>query len=156
MNLLELKIWKPLSEEIMNLSPTPFVMVTSYTENTRSINIVKFTPIVIVNSFTKHTRSRIIEATFRGNHKNIVYPSRIGIQNILCTKMWRPIIVLFLHKHCQIIHVGPTQGVHYQRAPCYLLFSFKHKMCTIYCILYFESFLLFDKYCVLYNVYRMK
>ena len=57
LNILGPEIWKPLLEEIIKLQFTPIVMVTTYTE---------------------HTRSRNVEATFRENIKTIVYFSCIG------------------------------------------------------------------------------
>ena len=87
LNILGPEIWKPLLEETIKLQFTPIVMVTTYTEHTRSRNMeatfrgnhkLQFTPILMVTTYTEHTRSRNMEATFRGNHKNIVYPSCIG------------------------------------------------------------------------------
>ena len=57
MNILGPEIWKQLLEEIIKLQFTLFLLVTTYTE---------------------HTRSRNMEATFRGNHKTTVYPVCIG------------------------------------------------------------------------------
>jgi hypothetical protein len=57
LNILGPEIWKPLLEETIKLQFTPIVMVTTYTE---------------------HTRSRNMEATFRGNRKTKVYPNCNG------------------------------------------------------------------------------
>jgi hypothetical protein len=36
------------------------------------------TPVVLVTTYTEHTRSRNMEATFRGNHKTTVYTNFNG------------------------------------------------------------------------------
>ena len=62
-------------------------MVTTYTEHNRSRNMEAtfrgnhkniVSLVVLVTTYTEHTWYRNVEATFRGNHETIGYPSCIG------------------------------------------------------------------------------
>jgi hypothetical protein len=57
LNILGPEILKPLLEEIIKL---------------------QFTPVVLVTTYTEHTRSRNMEATFKGNILTIVHSSSHG------------------------------------------------------------------------------
>ena len=84
LNILCPEIWKPLLKEIIKLQFIPILMVTTYTEHDRSSNM---------------------EATFRVNHKNIVYPvvlslyidEKRGVQgNTSMRELPRPNACIFL------------------------------------------------------------
>ena len=69
-------MWKPLLEEIMKLYVNPVVIVTTYTEHTRSRNMKATfrgyqSKVGMVTTYTEHTRSRNMEPTFIGNHESI-------------------------------------------------------------------------------------